>query len=118
MKYLWLGAMDQMEKWVVEMEKLTGINDMKDFNLKKKLTSSFRRLIGNGQANHITFTANHRALRHIIHMRTDASAEEEIRIVFGKIYEIVRAKFPSLYSDAEVTWVDDLPQVKFKSEKV
>lgn len=120
MKGLWLRAMDSMEGWVREMEEMTKINSDKNMPMmfKKKLTSAFRRLIGNGQANHIGFTANHRALRHVIAMRTDSAAEEEIRIVFGKVFEIVRGRYPAIYKDAVVEWVDDLPQVKFGYEKV
>jgi thymidylate synthase (FAD) len=54
------------------------------------------------------WTANIRALRHTIEMRTDPGAEEEIRLVFGKIGEIMRTEVPALFSDYVVTdgaWV-------------
>ncbi len=118
MKGLWLRALDSMEGWIREMEEMTAISEMKDFNLKKKLTSAFRRLIGNGQANHIFFTANHRALRHIIQLRTHESAEEEIRLVFGLVFSQLQTAYPAIYKDATVTFIDDIPKVVFASEKV
>ena len=44
----------------------------------------------------------------IYEARTDAGAEEEIRLVFGKIGELMLAEAPALFSDYTVTdgtWV-------------
>jgi len=118
MRALWSKAQSEMENWIKEMERITDINNIKDFSLKKKLTSAFRRLIGNGQENHIIFSCNHRTLRHVIAMRTAPEAEEEIRIVFGKIFDIVKYRYKGIYADASVEVVDGLPWVKFKHERV
>lgn len=107
-----------MEKMAKRLESIFGIDEMKDFTLKKKLTSAFRRILGNGQANHIIGTFNHRALRNIIELRTSAHAEEEIRLVFGKIFQLVSARYPAIYGDAVVQEVDGYPEVKFTYEKV
>lgn len=56
-----------------------------DFHVKKKLTSMFRRAIPMGIATGGIWTFNLRALRHIITMRTDPAAEEEIAYVFSRI---------------------------------
>ena len=56
----------------------------------------------------LVWTANIRTLRHTIEARTDSGAEEEIRLVFGKIGEIMRAEAPALFGDYTVTdgtWV-------------
>lgn len=114
---IWKRAVLQMEKNVAELSRVTRINE-KPFGLKKKLTSAFRRLIGNGQANHIVVTANHRAWRHMIEMRTDPSAEEEIRVVFADISRQLRERFPTIYADAQVSEVDDIEVTKFEHSKV
>jgi len=73
-----------------------------DFGVKKKVTSALRRQLPNGQNNVIIFTANHRALRHIIDMRTAPGAEEEIILVFTKVAQILKAAYPNIYFDVEV----------------
>lgn len=70
-----------------------------NFNEKKRVTSAIRRMLPNGQNNTIIFTANHRALRHIIKMRTHPSAEEEIQVVFKDILCILKHKYPNIYED-------------------
>ena len=89
----------QMEENLAELVKITGIEDMTDFGLKKRLTSAFRRLIGNGQANHLVMTANHRAWRHVIEMRTSVHAEEEIRVIMSDVAQQLKDKFPTIYGD-------------------
>jgi thymidylate synthase (FAD) len=72
-----------------------------DFNTKKQVTSAIRRILPNGQVNTIIFTANHRALRHILKMRLSIHAEEEIRYVFKLILTQLQINFPSIYEDIE-----------------
>lgn len=114
---VWKRAVLQMEENVAELAKVTRV-DEKPFSLKKRLTSAFRRLIGNGQANHIVVTANHRAWRHMIEMRTDPNAEEEIRVVFADISRQLRVRFPTIYADAQVSVVDGIEVTKFEHSKV
>lgn len=92
--------------------------DYASFDVKKRLTSAIRRIIGNGQANHIVMTANHRAWRHIIEMRTDPHAEEEIRVIMADVSRQLRARFPNIYADAEVTEVDGIEVTRFLHSKV
>lgn len=47
----------------------------------------------------IVWTGNLRALRHVIALRTDASAEEEIFYVFGKVAEIMLERENYLFQD-------------------
>lgn len=75
------------------------IDEIKDFHTKKQLTSFFRRFAPIGLATTIGFTANARALRHVIQMRTSEAAEEEIQIVFGKIAKIMQEIEPDLFKD-------------------
>ena len=92
-------ANEQMEDNLAELVKVTGIETMTNFGLKKRLTSAFRRILGNGQANHIVMTGNHRAWRHIIEMRTSVHAEEEIRVIMGDVAQQLKTKFPTIYGD-------------------
>lgn len=102
-------AVREMEENVAELVEITGIEDMTDFGMKKRLTSAFRRLIGNGQANHLVMTANHRAWRHVIEMRTSVHAEEEIRYIMADVAEQLKERFPTIYGDmienADGEWV-------------
>ena len=73
---------------------------------KKRLTSAIRRILPDGLATNLIWTANHRTLRWVIEMRTDPSAEVEIRMVFDQIADICIRDYPYLYGDFQAT---DLP---------
>ena len=100
-------AVREMEENIAELVEITGIEDMADFGLKKRLTSAFRRLIGNGQANHLVMTANHRAWRHVIEMRTSVHAEEEIRVIMSDVAQQLKDKFPTIYGDMDKNGVGE-----------
>lgn len=89
-----------------------------DFSIKKKLTSAFRRLAPDGLATSIGWSCNFRALRHVLEMRTAPDAEEEIRVVFGQVYEKVKDRYPALMGDYEVEMADGHPWVMTKHKKV
>lgn len=84
-----------------ELAEIYDIDNIKAFDTKKKLTSAFRRLAPIGLATNILFTANIRALRHVIKMRTDSAAESEIRFVFDKVARICKETYPFLFQDME-----------------
>ena len=69
------------------------------FHAKKVLTSAFRRGVGMGIATGGVWSLNLRALRHVIALRTDAGAEEEIVHVFKKVGRIMIARVPELFGD-------------------
>jgi thymidylate synthase (FAD) len=73
--------------------------DKMPFEQKKRVTSALRRILPDGIATNMIWTANHRTLRWVIEMRTDPSAEVEIRKVFGQVAEICLRDYPILYSD-------------------
>ena len=101
-----LAEMEAFQGWMADHFKLD--DDGVPFHEKKHKTSFMRRLAPDGVATGIVWTANIRALRHTIEMRTDPGAEEEIRLVFNRIAEIMRAEAPSLFGDYTVTdgaWV-------------
>jgi thymidylate synthase (FAD) len=117
-KYLFQRAFSQMEEWIRDLERITDIDNEMNFSVKKRLTSAFRRIIGNGQANHIIVTGNHRAWRHWIEMRTSAGAEEEIRKVFVQIFDILARRHPAIYGDAETEMDRGIPAIRFRASKV
>jgi len=86
-------------------------DDSFPFAKKKKITSAIRRIAPNGQANEIGFSVNLRALRHTMLMRTARFAEQEIRDVFGQIYDLIAGKFPLVFHGAKVEEVDGFREI-------
>lgn len=77
-----------------------GLDDrLTTFGYKKQMTSRLRRMAPEGLATNILWTANVRTLRHVIEMRTDPSAEEEMRLVFGMVLRHCRDTYPELFAD-------------------
>jgi thymidylate synthase (FAD) len=74
---------------------------------KKRLTSALRRILPDGIATNLIWSANHRTLRWVIEMRTDPSAEVEIRMVFDQVADICIRDYPHLYSDFAATELPD-----------
>jgi len=72
--------------------------DMK-FDEKKAWTSALRRMLPDGIATTIVWSANHRTLRWVLEMRTAPGAEVEMRYVFDKVGEILLRDYPLIYQD-------------------
>jgi thymidylate synthase (FAD) len=85
--------------------------EMKDFALKKKVTSALRRVLPNGQSNEIGFSANLRSLRHLVQIRTSRHAEWEIRLTFAQVYDLTKEMFPLLYHGAQEEVVEGVVEV-------
>ena len=102
------ALLEQMEEFQRWMAGHFGLDEEGvKFGEKKHKTSFMRRFAPDGVATGLVWTANIRALRHVIEMRTDPGAEEEIRLVFGKVAELMRAEAPALFGDYTVddgTW--------------
>ena len=98
------ALLEQMEEFQLWMAGHFGLDEEGvPFHEKKHKTSFMRRFAPDGVATGLLWTANIRTLRHTIEARTDAGAEEEIRLVFGKIAELMRAEAPALFGDYEIT---------------
>lgn len=69
------------------------------FHEKKHKTSFMRRFAPDGVATTLVWTANVRALRHIIEARTSPGAEEEIRLVFDQVAQLMQTELPALFAD-------------------
>jgi thymidylate synthase (FAD) len=88
------------------------------FHRKKVVTSAMRRLLPEGVATTIGWSANIRTIRWVIEARTAPDAEEEIRFVFGKVAEIMVKEYPNLFFDFEKEIVEGLPWWRPKYSKV
>jgi thymidylate synthase (FAD) len=94
------ALLEQMEQFQLWMTDHFGLDaDGLPFSEKKHKTSFMRRFAPDGVATGILWSANIRTLRHTIEARTDHGAEEEIRLVFGKIADLMRAEAPALFGD-------------------
>ncbi len=88
------------------------------FHRKKVVTSAMRRVAPIGLATTIGWSANPRTIRWLLEMRTDPAAEEEIRLVFGKVGEIVCRRYPHLFGDFAVETAEGLPWYKPANGKI
>jgi thymidylate synthase (FAD) len=95
-----LEQMEEFQRWMANHFGLDG--DPVPFHEKKHKTSFMRRFAPDGVATGLLWTANIRALRHTIEARTDKGAEEEIRLLFGKIGDLMRTEAPALFGDYTV----------------
>ena len=95
-----LSIVEQLEEFQISAASELGIDEQGvPFHVKKEVTSALRRLAPIGLSTDIVWTANARTLRHVIEMRTDEGAEEELRLVFDKIARIMQAEAPGLFQD-------------------
>lgn len=111
-------ALDYLEKTYKAMEERKAINYIKDFAIKKKITSAMRRILPNGQGNELGHSVNLRGLRHTIVQRTSRHAEWEIRLIYNQIYDLVNNKYPAIFADSKKELVDGLMEVTFENEKI
>ena len=100
-----------IERYYADMQKASGVEDMRDFTRKKQITSALRRYLPNGQANEIGMTLNVRSLRHLLQIRTSEHAEREIRDIYGQVHDIIAEKYPGMVADAKVKIVDGMKVV-------
>lgn len=92
---------EEFQRWVARRYQLD--DPESKFVEKKKVTSFMRRFAPGGHATDMVWSANIRALRHIIETRTAEGAEEEIRLVFGRVADIMIAAAPDLFGDFQKT---------------
>jgi thymidylate synthase (FAD) len=107
-----LSIVEQLEEFQLNAAHMLGIDEQGvPFHVKKEVTSALRRLAPIGLSTDIIWTANARTLRHVIEMRTAEGAEEELRIVFDRIAQIMQVEAPNLFQDFarrdDGTWVPE-----------
>jgi thymidylate synthase (FAD) len=92
----------QSERFLQLATDKTGITeDGVPFHRKKEITSAMRRYLPDGVATSIGWSANIRAIRHVVELRTDPGAEEEIRRIFDRVGQIMADEVPALFADFE-----------------
>lgn len=111
-------TLEQLEVLQRELAEVYDIENIPTFAVKKQLTSAFRRVAPIGLATSIGWSCNFRALRHVIEMRTEPHAEEEIRYLFAEVFNVVKDRYPNVLGDFEVEEVDGLPWVKTAHHKI
>ena len=111
-------AVAATESYMQTLSKYFDLDNSTDFGMKKEVTSAIRRIIGNGQANHIIATYNHRAIRHILEIRSSAHAEEEIRRMAELMFDAVVERYPAIYGDAKISMVKGIKEITFEHSKV
>jgi thymidylate synthase (FAD) len=95
-----LALVEQLEEFQVSAARELGIDaEGVPFHVKKEVTSALRRLAPMGLSTDIIWTANARTLRHVIEMRTAPGAEEELRLLFDKVAELMLREAPGLFQD-------------------
>ncbi|MET9239958.1 FAD-dependent thymidylate synthase [Nonomuraea sp. NPDC003709] len=94
------AVLEQLEQFQLWMAEHFGLDEEGvPFSEKKHRTSFMRRFAPEGVATGLVWTANVRTLRHTIEARTAAGAEEEIRLLFQRIGELMRQEAPALFGD-------------------
>lgn len=95
-----ISILETLEEFQISAAEHFGLDEEGvNFHTKKEITSALRRLAPDGISTMIIWTANVRTLRHVIQARTDPGAEEELRIVFNRIGEIMKEEAPLLFAD-------------------
>jgi thymidylate synthase (FAD) len=107
-----ISLVEHLEEFQVSAAEELGLDeDGLPFSVKKEITSALRRLAPIGLSTGIVWTANLRTLRHVIEMRTAPGAEEELRLVFDQVAQIMRVEAPGLFQDFSRTedgsWVPE-----------
>jgi thymidylate synthase (FAD) len=111
-----ISLVEQLEEFQLSAaEQLDVDNGEMPFHVKKEITSALRRLAPTGLSTDILWTANIRTLRHVIEMRTAPGAEEELRLVFNLVAEMMKTEAPGLFQDftrdEEGSWVPEWRKV-------
>ncbi len=95
-----IELVERLEEFQVEAAKALGIDQSGiPFHVKKEVTSALRRLAPMGVSTDLIMTMNLRTLRHVVEMRTEAGAEEELRLIFGRIGEIMVLESSGVFQD-------------------
>lgn len=111
-----ITLVEQLEEFQASAAESLGLDDEGvPFAIKKEVTSALRRLAPIGLSTDIVWTANVRTLRHVIEMRTHLAAEEELRLVFDRVAQIMVEETPLLFQDFRRddhgAWITEHPKV-------
>ena len=110
-------ACEYLERTQLELAETLNVDNL-PFEEKKMATTAMRRLVPDGLATAIVVTANHRAWRWSIQLRTERHNDSEIRMVLADVFRQQAAMYPNLYADAKVETVYGVEEVTFGNEKI
>jgi thymidylate synthase (FAD) len=111
-----VSVVEQLEELQTDAARELGIDaEGVPFEVKKEVTSALRRLAPLGLSTSIVWSANVRTLRHVIAMRTAPGAEEELRLVFDLVAQVMTREAPLLFQDFargdDGTWTPQFAKV-------
>ena len=106
---VWRAAIEHAQEAYIRL--VEGLQEkfatVEDRTLRRKMArQAARSILPNATETKIFVTANARALRHFIELRCNEHAETEIRVVAGKILQILQKEAPNVFGDYEFV---DLP---------
>lgn len=94
-------AFTQAQENYIELQRIwaDALAPKSPFKGKKQITSMMRRIIPIGVATGAVYTLNFRALRHVMSMRWEEAAEEEICFVWSQIGKMMIEAEPEIFGD-------------------
>lgn len=114
-----LASLDAYRSAVTEIEtKLRAEGIDNKTTLRKLSREAARSLLPNAVETMIAVTANARAWRHFIEMRSDVYAEAEMRRVAFAVYQVLLQEAPYLFGDYEEEVLDGGPALRTPNQKV
>jgi len=116
---IFVRTFEELERLQIQLAEHFRLDDSGvPFHHKKVVTSAMRRIAPEGLATNIGWSANMRTLRWVLETRTASGAEEEIRVVFGKVGEILCGRYPNLFGDFTAEIEEGLPCYKPANSKI
>ena len=92
--------------------------DLKGTDRRKLVRQTARSVLPNACETKLFFTANARAIRHIVEMRGSVHADSEIREFAVELAKIVKREAPNIFADVEITEENGLETVQIRHSKV
>lgn len=104
--------LSSLEEYEAEVKALIDVNPFGKSGtaLRKWARGKARNVLPLGLATTIAWTLNLRAARHFIEMRSERTAEPEIRRFACHLFTVLQAHYPHYFADYTVEMVDGLPE--------
>ena len=117
-KSIIVDSVSYLEGQMKRLSEIFSLDEKISFDIKKRLNTIVRRIAPEGRSTDIGWSCNIRTLRHLLEARTNRHAEEEIRLVFSKIGQIVQKRFTNLFGDYTTEMVDGYLEFTTEYSKV
>lgn len=109
----YIGLVEETDRYVRETNP-----ELKGTDRRKLVRQTARSVLPNACETKLFFTANARALRHIIEMRGSVHADSEIRELALELAKIVKRESPNIFSDIEIATENGVETVRLTHSKV